>query len=207
MVQLIALTTEGGGSGLSATGEVVAIVIAALLLFCLILLIARPETADALLSRLKKVSVTGKGLELEFFNRQAEKAAEERGGEAPAAPAGTDLSGVTILWVDDRPDGNFTEASMFAALGAEVKFALNTREAIILARELSPALMISDISRGGDAQAGLAMPAEFEAASVALPSLIYYVGTKMADTTEDGRAVTTQPDELFQAAFAALKVA
>ena len=59
-----------------------------------------------------------------------------------------------ILWVDDKPDNNVREREAMAAFRVQFDLALSTEEALQRLRGTSYDLIISDMSRPGDLQAG-----------------------------------------------------
>lgn len=157
------------------------------------------------MGRVEAFDAGSDGISIKFFKEQAEKAATLRGGEAPEAPTGINWSGKSILWVDDIPENNFHEATMFEALGADVRFARNNRDAVQAARERAPTLIVSDISRDGEAETGLDLPSVFQSNGLRLPPLVYYTGSKDSDRTPSGHPVTVVPSELFSAVIRALE--
>jgi DNA-binding winged helix-turn-helix (wHTH) protein/CheY-like chemotaxis protein len=59
-----------------------------------------------------------------------------------------------ILWVDDRPDNNIREREAMAAFKVQFDLALSTEEALQRLRSTPYDLIISDMGRPGDLQAG-----------------------------------------------------
>lgn len=152
---------------------------------------------ERLLERVQAFDASAEGLSIKFFEEQAQKVAALRGGEAPKAPAGPDWKEVSILWIDDVPENNFHEATMFEALGADVRFARDNASALAAVQDEPPTLMISDIHRHGDTETGLDLPAKFKETNELLPPLIYYTGDRTKEKTAEGHAVTIYPAELF----------
>jgi len=177
--------------------------ILAVLIFLMfsVMLFSRPQVFD----NLSEVVAAPDGISIKFFKAQGLKAAEEKGGEVPSRHAAMDLRGKTILWVDDNPENNFHEASMFEALGADVTFVRSNAAAIYANDAKKADLIISDIGRSGENETGLELPAEFQKQARSLPPLVYYVGTRTDTVTIDGYPVTTQPAELFSKAVQALR--
>jgi CheY-like chemotaxis protein len=107
------------------------------------------------------------GIDVEGIAAEAEDAYLQRQSRAPGKGelrAFARLSGQLaplvrerrVLWVDDEPANNEVEARLLRRLGVEVENALSTDEALGRLRK-DPArfdLVISDWSRGGDAEAG-----------------------------------------------------
>ncbi|QIK06845.1 KAP family NTPase [Streptomyces sp. Je 1-4] len=73
---------------------------------------------------------------------------------APRAD-GQVLSGVHILWVDDRPRNNESLIAAFRAAGAAVRIAEDSAAADAAIAVERPTLIISDIDRGGNPREGL----------------------------------------------------
>lgn len=172
--------------------------------FLLVIVLRFPEETKKLFSRIKKLDAGKNGLSVTFFEDQAAKAAERHGGTAPKAPNGRVLENCSILWVDDIPENNFHEAAMFEALGADVQFARTNQAAVAIASNSRPTLVLSDIGRESESESGLELPSAFEASGIAPSKLIYYTGSKTADTTPQGHLVTTIPSELFNAVIKAI---
>lgn len=182
------------------------IVFGFLLIIFFSLLFFLPKTVERLLGRVQAFDANAEGLSIKFFEEQAHKVAELRGGETPKAPSGSDWKEVSVLWVDDVPENNFHEATMFEALGADVRFARDNAAALAAAQEKPPTLMISDIHRHGETETGLDLPAKFNEANQLLPTLIYYTGYRTEEKTANGHAVTTYPAELFSEVARSLEV-
>jgi len=72
---------------------------------------------------------------------------------APAAagqpPPAENLSGVRVLVVDDDPDTRELVTAVLAAAGAQLNQAASVREALRLARDVTPDVLISDIAMPG----------------------------------------------------------
>jgi CheY-like chemotaxis protein len=65
------------------------------------------------------------------------------------------LKGAEILWVDDNPGNNIYERMMFKSLGIAVDVAISTDEALAMLSMCHYDAVVSDMSRHGNAQAGL----------------------------------------------------
>ncbi|MFD4628177.1 response regulator [Streptomyces sp. NPDC058475] len=83
------------------------------------------------------------------------------------------LQGGKILWVDDRPQGNVPLVELFRAAGMHVDVTLSTEEATPLFRRRPYDIIVSDIDRDGDQQAGIKMLRVLEQYRIDVPVLIY----------------------------------
>lgn len=155
------------------------------------------------------------GVDVEWIADQAEDAynarhltAPERGELRAFALLGVRLAPLIhhrrILWVDDCPANNRTEAALLRKLGVEVENAIDTEEAIARLRR-DPTrfdLVISDWTRGENDDAGPELLTELGVAGIGLPVLMY-----VEDTSVDRRAraaelgakgITAEPDDLLK---------
>ncbi|MFB7446501.1 response regulator [Streptomyces mirabilis] len=107
------------------------------------------------------------------------------------------LQGGQILWVDDRPQGNVPLVELFRAAGMHVDVTLSTEEATPLFRRRPYDIIVSDIDRDGDQQAGIKMLRVLEQYRIDVPVLIY-TGRFDPERGIDRRifAATTAPVEL-----------
>jgi CheY-like chemotaxis protein len=83
-----------------------------------------------------------------FVRKQVEKLPKASASSKPLAPS-LPLSGRSILWVDDNPLNNAYEESIFKQLGATIKQATSTEQAVHYLHEASKRydLIISDVHR------------------------------------------------------------
>ncbi|MEO0438647.1 MAG: hypothetical protein AAF098_17245 [Pseudomonadota bacterium] len=190
---------------MSDTVWIALIVAGSILIIFFSLLIFFPKSLERLLGRVHSVDANAEGLSITFFKEQAQKAAERKGGNAPEAPLGLYLKGVSVLWVDDVPENNFHEAAMFEALGADVRFSRDNASALVSAQKLTPSLIVSDIHRHGELESGLDLPSIFSEADQELPPVVYYTGSKADETASNGHPITIHPGELFSEAFRLLE--
>lgn len=107
------------------------------------------------------------------------------------------LQGGKVLWVDDRPEGNAPLVELFRAAGMHIDLAPSTEEAVPLFRRRPYDVIISDLDREGDPQAGVKMLRILEQYNVSVPVLIY-AGRFDPERGVDRRifAATTAPLEL-----------
>ena len=107
------------------------------------------------------------------------------------------IAGRKVLWVDDHPDNIETEVSLFKQLNVNVDCATSTKEAIEEIKKDSYDVVISDMARDLNKQAGLDMLKDFEESKIKLP-VIFYVGNIQDSGTPPGAfGITNHPDELF----------
>lgn len=108
------------------------------------------------------------------------------------------LQRARILWVDDSPENNFNEIKMLHQLRSDVETAKSTEEALALIGKNTYDIVLSDLRRGEDAGAGLAMLATLRQSHPALP-VIFYVGEFAPERGVPPFAfgLTNRPDELL----------
>jgi CheY-like chemotaxis protein len=128
-----------------------------------------------------------------------EKQASGRGGSAD----GEDLKAITaalptpsaqqrlqhsrVLWVDDRPDNNRLERQALEALGIWVEISTSTEDALIRTRAASYQLIISDMTRDPDPQAGYTLLGKLRERGDQTPFIIY-AGSSSPEQTATARA-------------------
>ncbi|GAA1506522.1 hypothetical protein GCM10009677_43790 [Sphaerisporangium rubeum] len=83
------------------------------------------------------------------------------------------LKGGRILWVDDLPVNNVYLTEVFRELGMKVDQVTSTDEALSQLNRASYDVVISDVNRGTDGQAGIKMLQEFRDRGIDLPVLIH----------------------------------
>ncbi|WP_146108327.1 response regulator [Actinokineospora auranticolor] len=126
-----------------------------------------------------------------------EAAASERGTEperreiAPRAQ-----TPARVLWVDDNPDNNVHETIALERLGRFVVKATNSRAALDYLKELDIALVITDLHRGDDSDAGRDLAARLAGR---LPVVVYTGDAGTAGVVPGASAVVDQPWDLVDA--------
>ncbi|WP_240434635.1 response regulator [Streptomyces sp. YIM 130001] len=107
------------------------------------------------------------------------------------------LQGGRVLWVDDLPEGNAPLVELFRAAGMHIDLALSTEQATPLFRRRPYDIIVSDLNRDGDPQAGIKMLRIIERHGIDVPVLIY-TGRFDPERGVDRRifAATTAPVEL-----------
>ncbi len=114
------------------------------------------------------------------------------------------LSGASILWVDDNPEGNASIASVFRAGGAVVRTATTTDAALREIRVRKPDVLISDMTRGGDGQAGLELARQAVQIDRRLAP-VFFVSQLQPGRPADSHGITNRVDELIHLVLDALE--
>ena len=196
-----------------------------LVLLILVVIFLRP--IKQLLQR-DEVEVKGPGgFSISSKNRQAAATALVKASEKePAAPIAPDeadtqievaASGVEtlpraprVLWVDDHPSNNRYERTMLQALGMFVELSTSTEEALSkVAARRGYDVIISDMGRPPDEQAGYTLLAELRRVGVLTPYVIYATSRDPAHFDEAVRrgaeGCTNRPNELVELVTNALR--
>ena len=107
------------------------------------------------------------------------------------------LESGTLLWVDDNPQHNTALIELFRAVGMDVDTAQSTDEALLRLRRRSYDIIISDIGRDDDNQAGIAILRTLEELSIDTPVVLYTFGFDYErGFPARAFAVTEIPDEV-----------
>jgi CheY-like chemotaxis protein len=186
------------------------------------------------MTSLSEFSLKGGGFEASAKRRQAEAAAAL--GAAAAARPDTDspanvsrdtraaaelVSDVVtprairrarnskILWVDDRPNNNVHERQALEALGVTFVLATSTEEALDAIKRQSFDVIISDMGRPPDSQAGYTLLDRLRGNGDRTPFIIY-AGSRAPEHRAEARrrgaiGCTNRPDELFEMTLSALR--
>ncbi|HEU4397261.1 MAG TPA: hypothetical protein VFU54_05415 [Actinomycetota bacterium] len=179
------------------------------------------DLREALRTRAFKVKIGGAELSVEqaaeqlrrqVSDLQSQMAAQlvERGASRAAAAAPRPYQGrPTVLWVDDKPEGNALELAKLRDDGVEVLQARSTAEAMdVLTLRRGVQAIVTDLGRveGGEYRphAGLALMRQLREAGFEQPVLVYTSARGVARDREDAVAagaerVTASPTELFAA--------
>lgn len=154
------------------------------------------------LSRATKIGIAGLEIELKQEVEAVAKAkslsvtSPEAGRAARRLAGAADLiSGARILWVDDNSSNNAGEIETLRGLNVDIDLAGSTADA---GEQLAAAVydvVLSDMARGADLDAGLKL-IPFVQAAAGKPDLIFYVGTER-QLPSGAFGLTTRPDELF----------
>ena len=127
----------------------------------------------------------------------------------PAAPNQRPINQRSILWVDDNPQGNAGLANAFRTLGVNVVNATSTDEAERAVAASHFDLIISDMSRPPDPEAGKTLVAALKKRGVTTPVIIYaarWAAQHREEAASFGvRAITNDPGEVYSVAMTALQ--
>ena len=84
-----------------------------------------------------------------------------------------ELNGRQVLWVDDHPENNTLEVQSLKSLGIEVTFAESTAEALRKLKDDEFDVLISDMARADDDQAGYSLLEKVRALRPMIPFILY----------------------------------
>jgi CheY-like chemotaxis protein len=118
------------------------------------------------------------------------------------------LQGTSVLWVDDNPDGNSYPRSVPEQLGVRFTNPKSTYEALPLLRERTFQLVITDLRREADKNAGFTLLDEVRQIQPSTPVIIY---TRFVDDASIATAnelkvfMTNRPEELLNQAIETLQ--
>jgi CheY-like chemotaxis protein len=115
----------------------------------------------------------------------------------------------TALWVDDNPGNNSYERAALEAIGISFVLSTSTEDALAKLNQQSFDLVISDMSRPPDHQAGFALLDAMRNAGKKIPFIIYAASSTpefVAQAIKRGAfGETNRPDELFKLVVSAIK--
>jgi len=114
-----------------------------------------------------------------------------------------------ILWVDDRPSNNLREQSALLSLGMRVELAMSTEEALTALEKKSFDVVISDMGRPPDAQAGYTLLKAMRERGDLTPFVIY-AGSNASEHKQLARergalGSTNSPQELLDLVLRAVE--
>ena len=160
------------------------------------------RTVRGLLLRMSKVGFSGFVVELAA---DVEEAATKRGVAVTDGVkheiAGTlgrlaaNATGVRVLWIDPKPEGNALEIRILTRLGATIDLARSDADARTSLRKAVYDVVLSNMVRHNDEEAGAEFVKEIRGVPVP-PPVIFYVGS---DRPKPPLAfgITRRPDDLF----------
>jgi CheY-like chemotaxis protein len=105
----------------------------------------------------------------------------------PSLTAQQRLQHSRVLWVDDHPDNNRFERQALEALGVWVAISTSTADALTKTQETSYDLIISDMTREPDTQAGYTLLGKLRERGDQTPFVIY-AGSSSPQLTAAARA-------------------
>lgn len=114
----------------------------------------------------------------------------------------------TILWVDDRPRNNVLERSSLEALGIAFVLSTSTEDALSRVQSNEFDVILSDMGRPPDPQAGYTLLDKLRASGNKTPFIIY-AGSRAPEHVEEAKrrgawGCTNRPSELFELVLSAL---
>ncbi len=117
-------------------------------------------------------------------------------------------SGRRVLWVDDHPENNARLAELLRTSGADVQQVTDGEAAFELIKSLTPDVLLSDIGRSGNPEAGFEDLARFRSEGDYAGPVVFYSArvsqSKRARASELGAAIATSERELLDAIAAIL---
>lgn len=119
------------------------------------------------------------------------------------------MAEASVLWVDDNPSNNIYERKSLEALGINITTSKSTADALEKLQSFKYDLIISDMGRPPDNQAGYTLLAEKQKLGDRTPFIIYASSSLPEHKAESRRrgAVgnTNNPKELFQLVLSAIQ--
>jgi len=108
------------------------------------------------------------------------------------------VRGKRVLWVDDQPSNNFYERLALSHMGLMVDIATTSGEGLSAAAQLQPAVIISDMERNGQHDAGLRFLRSARAEGIRAP-IIFYIGEVIdaLGVPAGAFAITDRADEVL----------
>jgi CheY-like chemotaxis protein len=136
--------------------------------------------------------------------RTPSEVAETIVGAVPNTRAQRRLQGRLVLWVDDRPDNNYYERQALEALGVRFVLSTSTDDALRQIRDQRFDLIISDMGRPPDSQAGYTLLDNLRRQGNSTPFIIY-AGSRSPEHQAEARrrgaqGCTNSPNELISIA-------
>ncbi|MBK9948279.1 MAG: response regulator [Nitrospira sp.] len=108
-----------------------------------------------------------------------------------------------ILWVDDNPENNNGERNFLSQLGILVDLARSTSDGLVSIDTKAYDIVITDMVRGWDRNAGKSLFEGIKAKHKSLPTIFYT--NKNYDMPDGAFGLTTRPDELVKLVLDALR--
>jgi CheY-like chemotaxis protein len=133
---------------------------------------------------------------------EIEKALQEH-PQPPSVQPEIKRTPAKILWVDDNPANNQAMIDHYRPLGISFDLALDTKQALDFLAQSEYALIISDIARGSDWEAGIHMIPQIRSRFPKAPPILIFAHPKAVEAhAEKARnlgasLITTSPRELI----------
>jgi tetratricopeptide (TPR) repeat protein len=127
----------------------------------------------------------------------------------PVWPIQAPLAGVGILWVDDHPENNVRETAELERMGAVVTASVSTEEGMAALREGAYQVVLTDMVRGREPEAGLDFLRRLGRDRVTTPVIVYAArwasdpGAETRAKNAGALGCTNQPDRLQELIFQA----
>jgi CheY-like chemotaxis protein len=108
------------------------------------------------------------------------------------------VRGRRVMWVDDQPANNFYERVALTQMGLTVDLAVSTSEALHFLRYQKSDLIVSDMARQGQQDAGIEFLSVLRTEGFDTP-VVFYIGRVDGGrpTPVSAFAITDRPDELL----------
>ena len=153
--------------------------------------------------------VKAQGIETPDNKPIREREAEKRISELITPKASQQLAGATVLWVDDRPENNTNERQALEKLGIQFTISTSTDDALEKLQHGNYTVIISDMGRPPDKQAGYTLLEEIRNRGVTTPFIIY-AGSRSPEHNAEtrrrgGLGTTNMAIELFEMVVDAIK--
>jgi CheY-like chemotaxis protein len=114
-----------------------------------------------------------------------------------------------VLWVDDHPENNAYEMRSLSSFGVHFDTSLSTAQALQRLQQRKYDVLISDLGRVSDPQAGFTLLGELQKLGNKTPLIIYSSSATpalVAEATKRGAfGLTNSPRELFQLVLSAIE--
>jgi CheY-like chemotaxis protein len=197
--------------GYNVTGNQLLIVALVLIVAVFILLfralsLRAPGRAKLSFGDIFKVEIDLGVADRERAKKAIGSAIQERGGNVDTAGQEIDRASTTrvgrVLWVDDHPDYNLHETIALEELGLFVTKATATHAAEVYLQSLRFDLVITDLGRGDDPDAGLELLKKVQLTQESIPVIVYTLAASEKRTAlvqAGARAVVDTPSELIAA--------
>jgi CheY-like chemotaxis protein len=133
----------------------------------------------------------------------------ERIDQLVTSKASKPIAGASVLWVDDRPTNNTFEQRALEALGIHFTLSTSTKDALKQLSEKKYDVIISDMGRPLDPQAGYHLLDKIKERQINTPFIIY-AGSRSPEQVAEARkrgalGTTNNPQELFEMVVDAIK--